>query len=97
MKTLHHSDTGTKASSQYAFSISITNETTVDTYNVCKVSADLSDVPDHKFMRARSGIKGEEFFIAEFKLEATFLGGNVDWKFIFDGKEYGSVSTSYDN
>lgn len=34
--------------------------------------------------------------IAEFKLEATFSGGNIDWKFIFDGKEYASVSVSYD-
>lgn len=65
-------------------------------YNVCRVTADLSTVPDSKFTRARSGLAGEEYFIAEFKLEATFVGGMIDWKFIFDGKDYGSVSVSYD-
>lgn len=65
-------------------------------YNVCRVVADLSSVPDSKFARARSGLGGEEYFIAEFKLEATFVGGMIDWKFIFDGQEYGSVSVSYD-
>ena len=58
--------------------------------------ADLSSVPESKFTRARAGISGEEFFIAEFKLEATFVGGMIDWQFIFDGKAYGSVSVSYD-
>ncbi len=47
-------------------------------------------------MRARSGLGQEEYFIAEFKLEATFAGGIIDWKLIFDGKEYGSVTVSYD-
>jgi hypothetical protein len=65
-------------------------------YNICKVEADLSTVPDSKLMRARSGLGQEEYFIMEFKLEATFVGGMIDWKFIFDGKEYGSVSVSYD-
>lgn len=53
-------------------------------------------MPESKFTRARSGPQGEEYFIAEFKLEATFVGGMIDWKFIFDGKDYGSVSVSYD-
>jgi hypothetical protein len=66
-------------------------------YNVCRLTADLSTVPDSKFVRARAGISGEEFFIAEFKLEATFTGGMIDWHFIFDGKSYGSVSVSYDH
>ncbi|ORY18798.1 hypothetical protein BCR34DRAFT_472752 [Clohesyomyces aquaticus] len=65
-------------------------------YVICRVRADLSKVPESKFTRARSGLGAEEFLIAEFKLEATFEGGNIDWKFIFDGKEYGSVSVSYD-
>lgn len=68
----------------------------LDAYNICTVRADLSTVPEYKFVRARSGLGGEEFLIAEFKLEATYAGGNIDWKFIFDGKEYGSVTVSYD-
>ncbi|KAF2463990.1 actin-like ATPase domain-containing protein [Lindgomyces ingoldianus] len=65
-------------------------------YNICRVRADLSTVPESKFARARSGLGAEEFLIAEFKLQATLCGGNIDWKFIFDGKEYGTVSVSYD-
>jgi hypothetical protein len=53
-------------------------------------------VPEHKFMKARSGLGQEEYFIAEFKLEATFSGSVLDWKFIFDGQEYAAVSVSYD-
>jgi hypothetical protein len=60
------------------------------------VEADLSAVPEHKFMKARSGPTGEEYYMAELKLEATFVGGNLDWKFIFDGKVYSSISVSYD-
>jgi hypothetical protein len=65
-------------------------------YNVCRVSADLSTVPESKFMRARAGLNGEEFMVAEFKLEAKFVGGMIDWQFIFDGQSYGSVAVSYD-
>ena len=68
----------------------------VGTYSICRVSADLSTVPESKFMRARSGLGQEEYFIAEFKLEATFSGGWINWKLIFDGKDYGVVSVSYD-
>jgi hypothetical protein len=52
-------------------------------------------MPKSKFMKA-SGFGQEEYYIAEFKLEATFMGGMIEWKLLFDGKEYGSVSTSYD-
>ena len=48
-------------------------------------------------MKARSGLNQEEYYIAEFKLEATFIGGMIEWKLIFDGKAYGSVSVSYDS
>ena len=47
-------------------------------------------------MKARSGLSQEEYYIAEFKLEVTFLGGMTEWKLVFDGKEYGSVSVSYE-
>ena len=47
-------------------------------------------------MRARSGLDGEEYFIAEFKLEATFVSSIISWNLIFDGKDYGSVQVSYD-
>jgi hypothetical protein len=65
-------------------------------YNICRVRADMSTVPESKFARARSGLDGEEFLVAEIKLQATFVAGMINWVFIFDGKEYGSVSVSYD-
>jgi hypothetical protein len=74
----------------------IVTDRAIEAYNICRVVADLSAVPESKFMRARTGLSGDDFFIAEFKLEATFVGGMIDWQFIFDGKAYGSVSVSYD-
>ncbi|KAH8659361.1 hypothetical protein BGZ60DRAFT_382721 [Tricladium varicosporioides] len=65
-------------------------------YNICRVSADINHVPDSKFTRTRSGINGEEFFVAEVKLEATFSGGEIDWKIFFDREEYGTATVSYD-
>jgi hypothetical protein len=53
-------------------------------------------VPESKFTRTRSGIGGEEYFVAEFKLEATFAGGEINWKIIFDGREFGVATVSYD-
>lgn len=44
-----------------------------------------------------NSLDGEEHFIAEFKLEAKFIGGEITWKFIFDGKEYGNVKVSYND
>jgi hypothetical protein len=48
-------------------------------------------------MKARSGLSQEEYYIAEFKLEATFLGGMIEWKLVFDDKEYASISVKYDS
>jgi hypothetical protein len=48
-------------------------------------------------MKVRSGLNQEEYYVAEFKLEATFIGGTIEWKLIFDGKEYSSVSVNYDS
>lgn len=65
--------------------------------NICKVLADLSVVPDHKFMKLRNGVNGEEYWMAEFRLEAKFMAGIITWSFIFDGQEYGNVSVSYND
>lgn len=46
-------------------------------------------------MKMRSGLAGEEHMVAEFKLQAKFVGGDVTWSFIFDGREYGNVKCSY--
>jgi hypothetical protein len=60
------------------------------------VIADLNTVPESKFMRSRVGLSQEEYLMAEIKLEATWAEDKVTWKFIFDGKAYGSTSVSYD-
>ena len=65
-------------------------------YNVCRVSANLSHIPDSKFTRARSGVNGEEYFTAELELEATFSGGEIHWKLIFDRQDHGLATVSYD-
>lgn len=65
------------------------------TYNICKVTANLDAVPESKFVKCRSGLGGEEYFVAEFTLEATMLGAEIKWAFIFDGKLYSSVTVDY--
>lgn len=69
---------------------------TLGVYNICKVTADLSDVPLTKFIKTRTGLKGQEYYVAVFDLVMTFSGGMIEWSFVFDGKSYGSVSVSYD-
>jgi hypothetical protein len=54
-------------------------------------------VPLHKFTKNRVGLDGKEFYTCSFKLQAKFVGGNIEWSFIFDGKSYASVSVSYDS
>jgi hypothetical protein len=97
MKTKLLSGTKTNVCAQICRGVCIKLTLLLAAYNVCRLTANLSTVPDSKFVRARAGVSGEEFFIAEFKLEATFTGGMIDWNFIFDGKSYGSVSVSYDH
>jgi len=73
----------------------MTNMPIADAYNICKVNADLSDVPESKFMKSRAGLNSEEYLMAEIKLEATWAEDRVTWNFIFDGKSYASTSVSY--
>jgi len=67
-----------------------------DVKNICRVKADLSTVPVHKFTKNSAGLNGKEYYSCSFKLQAAFSGGNIDWTFMFDGKSYGAVSVSYD-
>jgi hypothetical protein len=60
------------------------------------VKADLSDVPLSRFTKSRTGLVGPEYYSAEFKLQAEFVGGNIEWSFIFNGNSYASVNVSYD-
>lgn len=53
-------------------------------------------MPDSKFTKSRSGVNGEEYYVAELQLEATFSGGEIHWKIVFDREEYGIATVSYD-
>ncbi|KAG0637899.1 hypothetical protein HOY80DRAFT_907084 [Tuber brumale] len=65
-------------------------------YNVCTLHADISAVPESKFLQARRGLRGEMFYIAEFKIEIIAHGANLKFFLTFEGQEYGSVSANYD-
>jgi hypothetical protein len=71
--------------------------TLLDVHNICRVKADLSSVPLHKFTKNRVGLEGKEYYSCSFKLQATFVSGNIEWSFIFDGKTYAAVTVSYDS
>ncbi|KAM7198281.1 hypothetical protein V8F33_005072 [Rhypophila sp. PSN 637] len=63
---------------------------------ICKVRGDFNDVPLSSFPKSRSATTGREYYEVDFKLEATFLGGEITWKLLYKGREYGSTSVSYD-
>lgn len=63
---------------------------------VCKVRADFSDIPVSRFPRSRNPKTGKEYFEVEFKLRATFQGGNITWQLMYEGQEWGSTTVSYD-
>jgi hypothetical protein len=69
----------------------------LDVHNICRVKADLSRVPLHKFTKNRVGLEGKEYYSCSFKLQANFVGGNIEWSFIFDNKTYAAVTVSYDS
>ncbi|KAH0564764.1 hypothetical protein GP486_001847 [Trichoglossum hirsutum] len=67
-----------------------------DVIPLCTVKADLSDVPESKFMRARTRLGGEEYFVAEFKIELLVDNSRLKFFLVFDGEEYGSAVPNFD-
>ncbi len=63
---------------------------------ICRVRADFSDIPVHKFPRARNRETGEDYYEVDFKLEARFRAGEIAWRLLFKGQEWGSTTVSYD-
>ncbi|KAH8898759.1 actin-like ATPase domain-containing protein [Thozetella sp. PMI_491] len=64
---------------------------------ICKVRANFSDIPVSRFPRMRNPKTGQEYYEVDFKLEARFVGGELTWRLLFEGKEWGSTTVSYDD
>ncbi|KAI9890224.1 MAG: hypothetical protein M1814_004386 [Vezdaea aestivalis] len=62
---------------------------------VCTLSADMSDVPDHKFMKAR-GRKGDIYYIASFSINIVIDNTRMKFSMTFDGDECGSIDAKFD-
>ncbi|KAK3899799.1 hypothetical protein C8A05DRAFT_46227 [Staphylotrichum tortipilum] len=63
---------------------------------VCRVTADFSDIPVSYFPRMKNKKTGKEYFEVDFELEARFQGGELTWRLMWEDKEWGSTTVSYD-
>lgn len=63
---------------------------------VCRVTAEFSDIPVSQFARMKNRRTGKDYFEVDFKLEARFQGGELVWRLLWKGKEWGSTTVSYD-
>lgn len=64
---------------------------------MCRVDVDLNDVPVTMFSRKRHNSRYSEYYNAIFKLQAKFYDNKMEWKALFGGKEYGTVSVTYES
>ncbi|KAF3929591.1 hypothetical protein ABW19_dt0208497 [Dactylella cylindrospora] len=64
-----------------------------DVYDLCLLTADLSEVPEREFDECQIGNK--TFLRAEFSIEMTFLPADIRFETWFKGKCYGAVKTRY--
>jgi hypothetical protein len=62
---------------------------------ICRVRGDLSGVDLRTLPKSRKP-DGEEYWDVEFKLEATFSGGEISWKLLYKGRPIGETTVSYD-
>ncbi|KAL8366624.1 hypothetical protein RB595_010473 [Gaeumannomyces hyphopodioides] len=67
-----------------------------DVHPVCKVSADLSDIPVETFEKELNFLTGIPYYEASIELEARFQGGNITWRCLYQGREVGSTTVTYD-
>ncbi len=64
---------------------------------VCKVRSDFSDIPVSKFPRMRNPKTGKAYFEVDFQLEANFKGGELNWRLLWKGQEWGCTTVSFDD
>ena len=67
-----------------------------DIIPLCTVRADMSSVPESKFMKARASAGGELFLIAEFSIEVEVDNARLKFFLTFDGEECGFVEAKFD-
>ncbi|KAK6353138.1 hypothetical protein TWF696_005128 [Orbilia brochopaga] len=70
-----------------------TNLRDKEVYDLCLLTADLSEVPEREFDECQIGNK--TFLRAEFSIEMTFLPADIRFETWFKGKCYGAVKTRY--
>ncbi|KAK6332125.1 hypothetical protein TWF718_002659 [Orbilia javanica] len=64
-----------------------------EVYDLCLLTADLSEVPEREFDECQIG--NNTFLRAEFSIEMTFLPADIRFETWFKGKCYGAVRTRY--
>lgn len=64
-----------------------------EVYDLCLLTADLSEVPEREFDECQIG--SNTFLRAEFSIEMTFLPADIRFETWFKGKCYGAVRTRY--
>ncbi|KAK6337276.1 hypothetical protein TWF730_002682 [Orbilia blumenaviensis] len=65
-------------------------------HTICRVNADLGDIPLSQFQKTQSLLTGMVFYKADLKLQATFASEVLTWKVLCGGKERGSTTVTYD-
>ena len=64
---------------------------------MCRVKADFSDIPVGQFKRLKNRKTGKDYFEVDVELQARFQGGDLTWRMMWKGKEWGSTTVSYDD
>ncbi len=49
-----------------------------------------------KFPRMRNPKTGKDYFEVDFQLEARFKGGELSWRLLWKGQEWGCTTVSFD-
>jgi hypothetical protein len=61
------------------------------------VKANFSDIPLSRFPKTTNRLTGKEYYEISFRLEATFKDAQITWRLLYEGKEYGSTTVSYND
>ena len=56
----------------------------------------MTAVPENKFMRAKARAGGDEFLIAQFRIEMEVDNTLLKFFLVFDGEECGSIEQKFD-
>jgi len=68
----------------------------LDVKIICRVRANFSDIPLGRFPKSTNPRTGKEYYEVDFTLQARFQGGEITWRLLYQGQEWGSTTVSYD-